>query len=145
MKNARFLALGFLLTVFSLSCFAADRWLAISVPMQAAAHSSLSVSITAQTDAGAGEHIGFLHAEYSVDGGANWIGICYDEKLGSNTTRTVAIKVGPASSKTLVRARAAFRGGAAGDVDFTGAPIKWDQSWTTWGAPPAKITTIAVK
>ena len=145
MKSVRFYGLSLLLTVLALPSVAANRSLTIAVPAQAAAGSTLSAVISVKTDAGAGEQIGFLHAEYSVDDGASWTVICYDEKQGSSATRTVAIKVGPASSKTLVRARVAFRGGAAGDVDFNGAPIKWDKSWSVWGSPPAKISTIDVK
>lgn len=145
MKNVRLLVVGFLLTLSFLPVFAADRSLTVAVPAQATAGSSLSVVISAKTDAGAGEHIGFLHAEYSVDGGKNWTGICYDEKQGLSTTRTVAIKVGSSSTKTIIRSRAAFRGGKAGDVDFNGAPIKWDTTWGAWASPPAKIAVIEVK
>lgn len=125
--------------------FAGTRQLTIMAPTQAKPGSTVSAVITASTSGNAGEQIGFLHAEYSIDGGATWIGICYDQNLGGEASRSVAIKVGAEPSQTLVRAKAAFRGGAAGDVDFQGKPLQWEKSWSTWSVPPAQLAKIEVK
>jgi hypothetical protein len=139
----RLLAAFFLLT--SVSAFAAKRTVTINAPTQVAAGAKLPVNVTASTDAGDGEKIGFFHAEFSIDGGKSWTGFSYDQKLGVSATRSVTIPVGAAGSQTKVRVLIAFRGGKAGDVDFTGAPIQWDGSWAKWQSPPAKTATIEVK
>jgi len=124
--------------------FAVERVLEIAAPASAAPGARIEVSIRASTDAGAGEHIGFLHMEYSQDSGGTWTGLCYEQDIGSAATRQFSITTGMAGSKTLVRGRVAFRGGVAGDVDYNGAAIKWQDSWQKWRQPPARWAETVV-
>ncbi len=124
--------------------FAVQRVFEIAAPASAAPGVPIEVSIHASTDAAPGEQIGFLHVQFSIDGGGVWTGLCYEQNLGPAVARRFSITIGPAGSKTLVRARVAFRGGAAGDVDYTGAPIKWQDSWEKWQRPPARRVETAV-
>lgn len=133
-----------MLILSAVPAFAAKRTVAIDAPARAAAGTKVMITVTASTDAGDGEKIGFFHAEYSVDGGQKWIGFSYDEKLGIKATRSVSFPVGARDSQTKIRVLVAFRGGKAGDVDFNGAPIKWDTSWGKWQSPPAQLATIDV-
>ena len=59
-------------------------------------------------------------------------------------TRALDFRTSAAGLPALVRVRAAFRGGAAQDVDFAGKPIDWGGSWGAWTTPPAKQVTISV-
>jgi len=122
---------------------AADREVIITGPAVAKAGTALTVSVTANTWA-RGEKIGFLHAEYSTDGGATWTGFCFEDNLGVSVTRSVAITAGAVGTKVMVRSRIAFRGGAAGDVDFKGQPIDWAGTWEKWRGPPTKYLVIPV-
>ena len=128
----------------TLPVMAVERVVRIDAPATAAADSKVTVSVLARTDAGDGEQIGFFHAEYSIDGGRTWTGFCYEEKAGRTATRPVTFTVGAVGSKALVRARIAFRGGLAGDVDCNGAALKWKDSWEKWQSPPAKFATTRV-
>jgi hypothetical protein len=139
----RLLASVFLLT--AVTAFAAKRTVTINAPTQVATGTKQLVTVIASTDAADGEKIGFFHAEFSIDGGKTWTGFTFDQKLGVSATRSVTIPVGATGTQTKVRVLIAFRGGKAGDVDFTGAPIQWDGSWAKWQSPPAKIATIEVK
>jgi hypothetical protein len=139
---ARNLCLLLLLT--ALPAFAVNRTVTITAPATVKAGASIHVSITAATDAKDTEQIGFFHAEYSADGGKTWKSSNV-EKTGRSASREIDFPAGPAGSKALVRVRIAFRGGKAGDVDYSGAPIKWGDSWDKWGTPPAKIATITVE
>ena len=123
--------------------FPAHRELFIASPVLAAAEAKIKITILASTDA-RGEQVGFLHGEYSIDGGKVWTGFCYAENAGSAATRSVSFKVGGVGSQTLVRVRAAYRGGAAGDVDFNGEAIHWTDTWSKWQMPPAKITVTTI-
>ena len=123
---------------------AANRVLLIAAPALAAPGTRINVSVFASTNAGGGEQIGFFHGEYSLDGGVTWTAFCYAENAGTSTTRLASFTTGEAGSRVLVRVRIAFRGGPAGNVDFTGAPIDWASSWIKWQEPPAKITTTTV-
>jgi len=136
--------LAVLLTFSAGPAFAAKRMVTIDAPARAVAGSKVMITVTANTDASDGEKIGFFHAEYSVDGGQKWTGFCYDEKLGPNAVRTVSFPVGAKGAQAKIRVLVAFRGGKAGDVDFNGAPIKWDASWKKWESPPARLATIDV-
>ncbi|HWA26106.1 MAG TPA: hypothetical protein VG734_10620 [Lacunisphaera sp.] len=127
------------------SAFAATRTVTIDAPAEAVAGSKVSVTFSAATDVGGNEQIGFLYAAYSVDGGLTWTGTCFDQSVGPKATRNMVIPVGAKGSQAKVRVMAAFRGGKAGDVDYSGAPIKWDGSWSKWETPPARYVTIAVK
>jgi hypothetical protein len=133
-----------LLMLCAAPCFAVNRTVVIEAPSTVTAWADVDITVAASTDAGSGEQIGFFHAQYSIDGGTTWASISFEETLGNSAKRTTSITVGPAGSKTIVRLRIAFRGGSAGDVDLTGAPIKWEGSWTNWQSPPAKIATINV-
>ncbi len=138
---ALFVFVGALLAV---PAQAVERVLKISAPAKAAADSAVKVSVRASTDAGAGEAVGFLHIEFSADGGKTWTGLSYEQNQGASVVRPLTITTGAAGTKVLLRARAAYRGGAAGDVDFKGEPIKWDGSWNAWTEPPARAVTIEV-
>lgn len=138
----RLLAALFILS--AVPAFAAKRTIAIDAPAQAVAGTKVMITVTANTDAGDGEKIGFFHAEYSIDGGQKWTGFCYDEKLGVTAKRSVSFSLGTKGSQAKIRVLVAFRGGKAGDVDFNGAPIQWDTSWGKWQSPPAKLATIDV-
>lgn len=135
-----------LLAIFALTAipaFAVNRVLAIKAPMSVRPGSSVHVIVTAGTDATDAEQIGFFQAEYSIDGGRTWAPV-YAEKVGRAATRAVDFVAGVEGSLALVRARIAFRGGKAGDVDFSGKPIVWAGSWSKWEVPPAKSITINV-
>ena len=123
---------------------AANRVVTISAPPSVVAGTKVEVPVFAATDAGEGEQIGFFHGEYSVDDGRTWIGFCYEDHLGASATRHARFTAGNAGSKVIVRVRIAFREGPAGDVDFNGAALKWQDSWKGWEAPPAKYATITV-
>ena len=145
MNMISFRALLFILSLAVGPAFAADRLVSIIAPSEARPGSSVHVSVSAGTDALDGEGVGFLHAEYSIDGGNTWNGICFEEKGGSMLERAADFSVGAAGSKAVVRVRAAFRGGKAGDVDFKGEPIKWEETWSNWRTPPAKFAIIYVR
>lgn len=136
--------LATLLIFGAVPAFAAKRAVTIDAPARAVTGTKVMITVTANTDAGDGEKIGFFHAEYSVDGGQKWTGFCYDEKLGLKAVRSVSFPVGAKGSQAKIRVLVAFRGGKAGDVDFNGAPIKWDTSWKKWESPPAQLATIDV-
>lgn len=132
------------LLVATAAAATARRTLALEVPARAAAGAVVEIVTTASTEAGAGERIGFLHGEYSQDGGRTWTAFCYEADLGTEATRRTSVVAGPAGSTVQVRVRAAFRGGVAGDVDHTGAAIKWQDSWAVWSQPPARVAVIAI-
>jgi hypothetical protein len=134
------------LVLFILSAipaFATNRALTIAAPTVVRPGDSVHVMVTASTDASDGEEIGFFHSEYSIDGGKTWLPV-YAEKVGRSATRPVDFKAGADGTKALVRSRMAFRGGAAGDVDYAGGRIAWDDTWAKWATPPAKVITINV-
>lgn len=132
-----------LLVLTAIPAFAANRTLAITAPATVKAGSYVRVSVSASTDAGDAEQIGFFHSEYSLDGGKTWTPV-YAEKVGRSATRPLDFKAGAEGTKVLVRARIAFRGGKAGDVDFAGKPIAWGGTWGTWETPPARQVSINV-
>lgn len=137
--------LGWLvLAALAVPVVAAERELTISAPATAAAGSEVSVSVEAATHLGGGEQIGFFHGEYSTDDGKTWSGFCYEQNKGSAMTRVVGIRAGAPGSRIVVRVRIAFRDGAAGDVDFTGAAIRWTETWNQWLEPPARSAIVSV-
>jgi hypothetical protein len=140
----RGLLLGALLVTLS-QARAVERTLRIEAPAMVAAGQPLSIVISASTDAGKGEQVGFLHVEVSMDEGKTWTAICYLQKSGPRVVQRTSLTAGPAGATVMLRARAAFRDGVAGDVDYSGAPIRWEGSWTEWMAPPAKRARIVVK
>ena len=133
------------LALAAVSAFGANRTMAVTAPADAKAGSTVHVVIAAATDAGEGEQVGFLHAEYSTDGGKTWTGFCGLAKAGPAVSRSIDFPVGAEGSKAIVRVRAAFRDGKAGDVDFKGGKIDWDESWAKWLTPPSKFAVIYVK
>ncbi len=133
-------------TVFALAvvpAFAAKRVIEVEAPASAAAGKPVTVVVRASTDA-AGEQVGFLHAEHSVDNGRTWKAFCYEKDVGGSVVRTTTVAAGGAGSTVMFRARAAFRGGPAGDVDYRGTPIQWDDEWKEWKEPPARSTVTKV-
>jgi hypothetical protein len=123
---------------------AVERTLRLEAPATVVAGQTAEVLISASTDAGQGEQVGFLQAEMSVDDGRTWTAICYLQKSGPSITQPASLTPGPAGTTVKVRVRAAFRDGLAGDVDYTGAALRWHASWNDWKTPPAKHASIAV-
>ena len=123
---------------------AAQRSLALVTPARVAPGATADVRVLAATDAGAGEQIGFLHVEVSTDSGRSWVPLAYEMNVGTSFDRRWSVTVGAGGTRTLLRVRAAFRGGVAGDVDFNGAAIRWKDSWADWSAPPARHGAIPV-
>lgn len=123
---------------------AVERTLRVEAPGSVGAGRELTVRIVAGTDAGTGEQIGFLQAEYSLDVGKTWTAICYLQNLGTQAVQQASLKPGPAGTTVKLRVRAAFRGGLAGDVDYNGAAILWNGSWAKWQSPPARLANIVV-
>jgi len=123
---------------------AVNRAISIEAPAAAAAGSTVSVTIQAGTDANDGEQIGFVHAEYSIDDGMTWTQFCYAEKSGTKLSRQAIFAVNAKGGKAIIRVRVAFRGGAAGDVDYQGGAIQWSDSWSKWRSPPTKYAIIYV-
>lgn len=145
MKSLRLVPVLFLTSLLAaVPALAVNRTLTVTAPAVIKPGADINVVITATTDAADGEQIGFLHAEHSIDGGKTWLPV-YAEKLGRTVKRTVNVRAGADGTRALVRVRAAFRGGKAGDVDFTGKPIAWDTSWDKWQSPPAQTATTSVK
>jgi hypothetical protein len=124
---------------------AVERRLQIEAPAAVAAGQTLAVVFLASTDAGRGEQVGFLQAEMSLDGGKTWTPVCYLVNLGASAAHAESLKPGPAGSTVRLRVRAAFRDGLAGDVDFSGAAIRWHENWADWMEPPSRLLTIPVK
>jgi hypothetical protein len=139
------LRLLLLLVLTAVPSFATDRLVSISAPSETRPGSPVHVSVMAETDATDGEQIGFMHAQYSVDGGKSWTAICFEEKVGAQLERGADFQAGAAGTKILVRVRVAFRGGKAGDVTYKGTPIAWDESWGNYRAPAGKFVVIYVR
>lgn len=132
------------LAVLVLPAVAAERHLELNAPSTAKPGEMVEVVASAGTDFGRGEQIGFFHGEYSIDGGRTWTGFCYDQGLGPAATRNARLKAGAAGSELRVRVRVAFRDGLAGDVDFRGAAIRWQDSWEEWAEPPARHAVVRI-
>jgi hypothetical protein len=142
--NLRGLLLLSALLLGTVTAGAVERILRIDAPATVKPGRALTVTVFAATDAGQGEQIGFLQVESSVDGGRTWVAVCYLDKVGATVERPVNLTAGAVGSRVQVRARAAFRDGLAGDVDYTGAALRWNDSWAKWAEPPAKSVVIAV-
>jgi hypothetical protein len=123
---------------------AAQRSLELVAPARVAPGATAEARVLAATEAGAGEQIGFLHVEVSTDSGRNWAPLAYEMNVGTSFDRRWPVTVGAAGTRTLLRVRAAFRGGVAGDVDFAGAAIRWKDAWAAWAVPPSRHATILV-
>lgn len=137
--------LAILLAAVAVPAHSADRLAAIVVPNEVVPGGDVRVVLMGSTDQLDGEKIGFLHADYSMDGGKNWISLCYLENGDTYTDRAFNLTAGPLGSKILVRLRVAFRGGRAGDVDYRGRRIDWEGSWAGWRVPPARFAIIYVR
>ena len=124
---------------------ATERLLQIDAPAATTAGKPLVVTVTASTNAGRGEQVGFLQVEASTDGGNTWTALCYVQKVGPRAVQQVLPDASKPNSVVMVRARAAFRDGVAGDVDYRGAAVQWEESWKNWSEPPAKHVTIKVR
>jgi hypothetical protein len=136
--------LGMLLVTVASSA-TVERTLRIEAPEAVTSGRDFAVTISASTDAGQGEQVGFLQAEYSLDQGRTWTAICYLDKAGARVVQPASLKPGPAGSVVLLRVRAAYRDGLAGDVDHTGAAIRWHEQWAHWVEPAALHAQVAVK
>lgn len=116
----------------------------IDAPAEVGPGTKVEIHLSAATDAGQGEHIGFFHAEYSADGGRTWIPLAMEQQLGRAVLRRIEITAGQAGA-LLVRLRVAFRGGLAGDVDYRGAALRWSRDWNEWRCPPAILAKIMIR
>lgn len=123
---------------------AVERVLRIEVPAAAVAGQPLPVVIVAATGAGGGEQVGFLQADVSLDGGRTWAPLCYLANAGPQVAHPVAVTPGGPGTVVRIRARAAFRDGLAGDVDYTGAALRWNRGWRRWDEPPARHAAVPV-
>lgn len=137
------------LTVLLLGSFATgaavERVVAIEAPARVAPGAPCVIVLVASTDAGAGERVGLFQADYSLDGGQTWTGLCYLDNVGPATRQERTLTAGAAGSTLRVRLRVAFRDGLAGDVDYRGAAIRWNAGWANWAEPPATSATVTVK
>lgn len=124
---------------------AVERSVGIEAPRSAGPGASVTVVLSASTDAGQGERIGMFQADFSSDGGRTWTGLCYLDNVGPVTRQERTITAGSAGSELKVRLRVAFRDGLAGDVDYRGAALRWHAEWAKWQDPPAKTVAILVK
>jgi hypothetical protein len=140
----RWIAFFLLASVCAASLSAATRSIVAGTPRRAAPGAKLSIPVVASSEVGGGEKIGFFHGEVSLDGGKTWDGFCFEANLPASVTRQAHVQAGSAGTTIMIRVRVAFRGGAAGDVDYTGSAIKWADSWEKWGEPPAKYFRIPV-
>jgi len=138
-------ALSALFVLIVAPTWGAVRDLHIDAPVSVRAGQEVGMSFTASTDAGQGEYVGFLQAEYSSDDGKTWIALCYLDNLGAMIKRGYTVKAGLAETTLRMRVRAAFRGGLAGDVDYSGSAIRWKDSWLNWEQPPTKVAVVTVK
>jgi len=137
------LAVSLLLTALPLQ--AVERYLRIEAVPTAKPGQNYRATILAGTDAGGGEQIGMFQVDISLDDGKTWTGARYLDGLGASTTQGIDIPIGATTSPVRLRVRVAFRGGAAGDVDYRGAAIRWTESWEKWEEPPAKSVVVTVK
>lgn len=140
----KLLLLSGLVLASAVTSWAVERELRLESPVAVPADQQLVVTVSASTDAGHGEQVGFLHVESSADGGKTWTGICYVDHVGPKVSYKLKPAKAKAGSTIIVRARAAFRDGLAGDVDFQGGAILWNESWEHWASPPARQASIKV-
>jgi hypothetical protein len=124
---------------------AVTRVFNLTVPATVASGAKVDVHLRVSTDAGEGESIAFLQAEYSTDGGKTWTSSWAEQDLGTTSDRGFSFTAGAAGTECKVRARVAYRGGVAGAVDCEGAAIRWFDTWKNWREPPAKSAAIIVR
>ncbi|MCW5548466.1 MAG: hypothetical protein KIT44_05835 [Opitutaceae bacterium] len=122
---------------------AVERSLTIVAPEKSAAGESLQVVVAAGTSARHGERIGFFQVEAQQPGDAEWVPMIYLDNLGQEYRQEFTLT--PVRAGELrVRARVAFRDGLAGDVDQTGAAIRWKDRWAHWREPTARHAVIRI-
>jgi hypothetical protein len=124
---------------------AVNRVFVLTVPAAVPAGGKVDVAVRMSTDAGEGEAIAFMQAEYSIDGGRTWTSSWAEQDLGTTSDRGFSFSAGAAGTECKVRVRVAYRGGVAGAVDCAGAAIRWFDTWKNWHEPPAKSATIPVR
>jgi hypothetical protein len=123
---------------------AVERTLEIIAPSSVTPGESFLVIVKASTNAGQGERIGFFQLDALLAGEETWTPICYLNNITERHLQEVPLTAGNAGEEIKVRVRVAFRDGLAGDVDYTGAAIRWEDTWENWDVPPAKDTTISI-
>lgn len=126
------------------TCAGVERRVSIAAPASVEKGSPVTVTLVAETDAGDGERIGLFQADFSLDGGRTWVGLCYLADLARSTRQERTLPVGADCAEVRVRLRVAFRQGLAGDVDYRGGAIRWKDSWEEWKEPPARTAKIAI-
>lgn len=141
----RMISLAFFFLGSGLGALGVERTIAVEAPASATPGAAVNLVLSARTDAGAGERIGLFQADYSLDDGQTWTGLCYIDNIGPATRQERTLTAGAAGTTLRVRLRVAFRDGLAGDVDYTGAAIRWNAGWADWTEPPAKSVSVAVK
>lgn len=124
---------------------AVNRVFQLTAPSAVAPGAKVDVRVWMTTDAGGGEAIAFMQAEYSTDAGKTWTSAWAEQDLGTTADRGFSFTAGAAGTQCRVRARVAFRGGVAGAVDCTGAAIRWFDTWKDWHEPPAKSAAVNVR
>jgi hypothetical protein len=141
------ITLGLVLSLgFTGSALAAvNRVFALTLPATVPAGGKVDVAVRMSTDAGEGEAIAFMQAEYSTDGGRTWTSSWAEQDLGTGADRGFSFTAGAAGTECKVRVRVAYRGGVAGAVDCAGAAIRWFDTWKNWHEPPAKSATVSVR
>ena len=143
-RNIRFLVLAVWGLGLTSMTSAAERTLQLAAINEVRAGQPIQIQIRVGTDAGDGERIGFLHVEGSVDGGKTWEPLSYLSNLETIHHNVYNLKAGAVGSSVQIRARVAFRDGLAGDVDYAGQAILWEDTWAKWAEPPARLLTIPV-
>lgn len=139
------IALLALVGVAMLPRFAPDRLLRINAPAEARTDDPILVEVAAVTRLDDGESIGFLQVETSVDDGETWQAIAYKSGMGRRGEHWFLLQVDSIPRVILIRARAAFRHGEAGDVDQHGQSLDWDGTWDRWALPPAIMASVTVR
>lgn len=122
---------------------AVERSLVIEAPRQVAVGAPLQIVISASTNAGSGERIGFFHVEFSREPDGEWVPLAYMDNIGE-TQRQEFTLPSDKRGEVRVRARVAFRDGLAGDVDRSGAAMRWHSAWAKWQEPTACYAIILV-
>lgn len=123
---------------------AVERRLEITAPAEVSAGTTVSVVVAAATDAGGGERIGFFQVEFRPAEDAEWIPLAYVDNIGTEHRQEFALTA-ERDGVLRVRARVAFRDGLAGDVDQSGAAIRWHDTWADWREPAARHAAVWVR
>lgn len=124
---------------------AVERTLEIAAPATVASGQTFTVVVSASTIGAEGERIGFFQVDALMAGESDWTPLCYLDNIETSHRQEISLTAGKAGGQIKVRARIAFRDGFAGDVDYTGAALRWNDTWGNWDEPPAKSVIIAIK